>query len=154
MRRAVWWLLFVICGIWLQELIPGADFLAAGVLICLQKERWLPAFWLTLCFILIQEGSGNLAFGSSLLMYAGLAAAFFLGRILLEPLNPVFIILFSLFLGAWHSGVLFVLVGLQSLTLPTHEIIRHGVVMAIGLPLFWGGTYALYKWYIPSPSHV
>jgi hypothetical protein len=101
-----WWGMYMACAVWAQELSGGRDFLSPGVLICLQMRRWWQALGVTLLWIFVHEGAGNLAFGASLLFYVGLFALFFASQWLLEPENPLFILCFSLCLAGWLYAVL------------------------------------------------
>lgn len=99
--RILWWATYVVIGVWAQEMSGGLDFLTPGLLLCLQYSRWWTAAWLIPLLVLMQEGGGNLAFGVVIVFYAGLIAFFLLARWLLEPENPLFILLFSFILAVW-----------------------------------------------------
>lgn len=100
------WLGYLVTGIWAQELTGGFDFLAPGLLVCLQFRQWWTLAWMTGLLALVQEGLGSLAFGVVILFYVGMFLFFLLSRWLLEPENPFFILLFSLCLSVWSWGVL------------------------------------------------
>lgn len=132
----LWWISFLVVSIWAQELSGGLDFLAPGLLICLQARQFSTVFWLTILWIFIQEGVGNFEFGVLILFYVGMYLAFFLLRWLLEPENFLFILLFSLVLAIWGWLILFGAISFQEL----------GVVLPSPwkqVPLQWG-TYVLY----------
>lgn len=111
----VWWASYLVVSLWAQELSGGHDFLSPGLLICLQTGQWWSAVWVTLIWVLVQEGIGNLVFGVALLFYAGVYGFFLLSRWLLEPENPLFVILFSLVLAIWAWVVLSGAVAFQEL---------------------------------------
>jgi len=94
----------------------GLDCLAPALLVCLQSGRWWTAAWVAVLWVLVQEGVGNLAFGIVILFYAGMCVFFLLSRWLLEPVNPVFILFFSLLLAVWSRIVLGGAVSFQELT--------------------------------------
>lgn len=98
---SVWWAGYLVIALWAQEISGGFDFLAPGLLICLQSERWWAAAWAAALWILVQEGVGTLAFGVVIFFYAGMFVFFLLSRWLLEPENPLFIFFFSLLLAVW-----------------------------------------------------
>lgn len=102
----LWWIVYFVVALWAQELSGGFDFLAPGLLVCLQIGQWWSLIWMTWFVIFMQEGMGDLVFGSSLLFYAGMYLAFLFSRWLLEPRNPFFIFFFSLLLSVWHWLVL------------------------------------------------
>lgn len=101
-----WWGAYMTCAVWAQELSGGHDFLSPGVLVCLQFRRLWQALSVAVLWIFLHEGAGSLAFGTSLLFYAGLFVLFFVSQWLLEPENPLFILTFSLGLAGWLYVVL------------------------------------------------
>lgn len=116
MPAALWWAVYVIGGVWAQEMSGGKDFLSPGFLVCLQVRQWWQALGVAVLWIFLHEGAGNLAFGVSLLFYIGLLLLFFASRWLLEPENPLFIVCFSLCLAGWLYVVLAGAVSLQELS--------------------------------------
>jgi hypothetical protein len=94
----------------------GLDFLAPGLLICLQSGQWWTAVWTAALWVLVQEGVGNLAFGVVIFFYAGMFVFFVLSRWLLEPENPLFIFFFSLLLAIWSWLALSGAVSFQELS--------------------------------------
>lgn len=155
MRQLMWWVVFCVTGIWLQSLFPGIDFLLVGLIVSLQEEKWLTAAWLCPFFIIIQEGAGSLAFGSSVLWYAGAVVAFFLGRALFDLHNYLFYGLFSLFLGVWFGLVLFVMTKLQDVHLGLESILVRGGVTTLVFPVLLVIVHRLHTLAAPpSRSHV
>lgn len=106
MSGVIWWVVYVIGGVWAQELSGGKDFLSPGLLLCLQMRQWWQALCLAVLWIFLHEGVGNFAFGASVLFYVGLLILFFTSQWLLEPENPLFIICFSLCLAGWLYAVI------------------------------------------------
>jgi hypothetical protein len=117
----VWWTGYLVIAIWAQELSGGFDFLAPGLLVCLQTGRWWTVAWLTVLWTLVQEGLGSLAFGVAVLFYAGMFGFFLLTRWLLEPENPLFILLFSLVLSVWAWLVLSGAISFQEIGTRMHS---------------------------------
>lgn len=101
-----WWAAYIMAAIWAQDMSGGLDFLTPAVLICLQTGQWWAAVLFTLCWTMVQEGVGNLVFGSSVVFFTGMHVLFFLARWLLEPENPFFILFYSLLLAVWLRLVL------------------------------------------------
>ncbi len=78
-------------------------------------RRWWQALSVTLLWIFVHEGVGNLAFGASLLFHIGLFVLFFASQWLLEPENPLFVVCFSLCLAGWLYAVLVGAVSFQEI---------------------------------------
>jgi hypothetical protein len=117
----VWWVAYVIGGVWAQEMSGGRDFLSPGLLVCLQVRQWWQGLGVAVLWIFLHEGGGNLAFGASLLFYVGLLILFFASQWFLEPENPLFIVCFSLCLSGWLYAVLAGAVSLQELSVRLPE---------------------------------
>lgn len=98
----LWWLSYVVIGIWLQYLVPGVDFLVPGLIVCLQENRKLQSGVFLAALLLIQEGQGSLAFGSGLLWYGFVVVVHRFVQGLFEEKNLLFILLLSLALGVWR----------------------------------------------------
>lgn len=141
----LWWIVYFIVAIWAQEISGGFDFLSPGLLVCLQIGQWWSLVWMTWLIIFIQEGMGDLVFGSSLLFYAGMYLAYLLSRWLLEPRNPLFIILFSLMLSVWHWLVLSGAVQFQEI--PVHMPGPWGWIPRQWLfyGFFWSASFLAYR---------
>ena len=67
MHPIVFWLLYTIGGVWIQFLLPGVDVFAPALVVCMQEHRLRQFSWLFLCWIILQEGAGNMPFGGRLL---------------------------------------------------------------------------------------
>lgn len=137
-KNILWWMTFIIAGIWGQMVFPGVDILAAGLVLSLQEKRIQQTIWLFLACIIIQEGSGSLAFGYSLLWYAGVFFLFFVGRWLFEAKNLLFILLLGLCLGLLHGGLALTLAALQNYKLQPEVLLREGSLQALIFPIAWG----------------
>ena len=66
--RIAFWALFTLCGLWLQNIVPGVDFLAPGLILAMQEEKWTVPLWLGVLWLFLQEGTGSLPFGATLLV--------------------------------------------------------------------------------------
>ncbi|THB62693.1 MAG: hypothetical protein D6E12_18795 [Desulfovibrio sp.] len=136
-RNAVWWVVFSAFGVMAQAALPGVDFLVPGLVVSLQEERWNQSLWLALAFTLIQEGSGNLQFGSGLVWYGAVMCLFFVGRWLLEAKSITFIIVLGAGLGLWHYLLVKWTAFLQELVISDPLLIRESCIMAVMFPLLW-----------------
>lgn len=141
MREAIWWLACTVAGIWLQKFFPGIDFLAPALIVCLQLDKLRTALVLGLVWTLIQEGTGSLAFGGSILWYAGLCLVFFQTRVYLATESPFFILILSLFAGLWHFVVIFLLSSLQDLRADTQLLMLQWLQTAILFPVIWAVVF-------------
>lgn len=144
MGATLFWLIFGALGIWVQYLVPGLDALAPGLVVSLQREHWSRTFWLAVAFLLVQEGSGSLAFGGAILLYGLLFAGFVLGCRLFETANP----LFMLILGLWYGLVLllgqYILAGLQDVILPLRPQLALFATQSLYFISAWFVTQHLY----------
>ena len=141
MRETAWWFGYTIFGIWLQKFFPGLDFLAPALIVCLQLEKFRTAILLGLVWTLIQEGTGSLAFGGSILWYAGLCLVFFLTRAYLATESPFFILILSIFAGFWHFGTIGLLSSLQHLRADPEHLLTESLQTAIIFPILWAVVY-------------
>ncbi|MFW6236080.1 MAG: hypothetical protein ACOC24_04780 [Desulfovibrionales bacterium] len=148
MRSLLGWLIFTAAGVWLQSMVQGVDFLAPGLLICLQQQALSWGLWLTLFWIVVQEGLGSLAFGSLVLWYAGLILTYVLLRSYFESENVVFILLISMFMGAWHFLLTTVMAGFQDLTISSDLLLRASLMQALFFPFVWFTARAMYRRYM------
>lgn len=146
MSKPVWWLLYTVIGIWLQHFLPGADLFVPGLLVCLQEEGPVPAFWLSCLWLLIQEGAGSLHFGVGFLWYAGLWVMFYGGKMVLESRSGVFIALYAVFSGSYHFFLLQIFSRLQGLDIPLGLQLQDSLRQIFILPFFWVLLMSLYRW--------
>lgn len=141
----VWWTGYLAIAVWAQELSGGLDFLTPGLLVCLQTGRWWTVVWMTVLWTLVQEGIGALAFGVSVLFYAGMFGFFLLTRWLLEPENPFFILLFSLVLSAWAWAVLSGAISFQEIGTRMHSPWPWVARQWLAYLCFWVVTLGAYR---------
>ncbi|MGE4298233.1 MAG: hypothetical protein AB7E47_09420 [Desulfovibrionaceae bacterium] len=136
-RNVLWWTVFAVVCVWLQWLVPGVDFLVAGVVLSLQEGRGAQTAWLILLCILVQEGAGALAFGAGLLWY-GMAVALFLGgRWLFESRNVFFIFLLGVVLGGGHFLLVQMMATLQEYAVDTASLATASLAQAVLLLPAW-----------------
>jgi hypothetical protein len=132
-------------AIWAQEVSGGLDFLAPGLLICMQTGQWWTVAWMAALWTLVQEGVGNLVFGVVVLFYAGMFALFMLTRWLLEPENPLFILFFSLVLAVWGWVVLNGAINFQELAVQMHAPWPWIAKQWLAYVVFWGAVLAAFR---------
>ncbi len=114
----------------------------------LQFGLYKPAVWAALAWMLIQEGTGGLAFGTVILSYLGLAAFFFCGGAFLKVNNVLFTAFLFLFLSIFNAWVIAALASLQDLVLAWGFSIER-VVVQTGVYLgVWASTYIFFKKYL------
>ncbi len=140
-----WWGGYLVVAIWAQEVSGGLDFLAPGLLICMQTGQWWTVAWMAALWTLVQEGVGNLVFGVVVLFYAGMFALFMLTRWLLEPENPLFILFFSLVLAVWGWVVLNGAINFQELAVQMHAPWPWIAKQWLAYVVFWGAVLAAFR---------
>ena len=137
MYRTFWWLCYTLAGVWLQEFVPGVDFLAPGLVLALQEERWGPIVWLVLAWIIVQEGLGGLAFGFGPAWYGGLILFYQVGRWLFDQKSFLFVCLTGLVMGAWLVGLTLALAGLEDIRLFMEPLLFRAGLQAAVIPMVW-----------------
>jgi hypothetical protein len=143
--KITFWTLFTLSGLWLQNFMPGVDFLAPGLILCLQEEKPRITVMLAAVWLLLQEGMGSLAFGSMVLWYGVLAALFFFGHWLFEAKNFVFMMILGASLGALHFGIMHVMPYLQEWRVLPGRVFMESVSQAVIFPVQWGLLYVIYN---------
>lgn len=143
MTPALFWLVYTLAAVWLQAFFPGPDLFAPALLLVLQERGYSRLGWLLPLWILIQEGSGSLHFGTSLLWYSGLILFFCSTRNLLDSRGFLFICLMSIFAGVWQFLCLYLLSGLQELQVPKEQLLQQALQTVLALPLLWAVLLSL-----------
>lgn len=143
--RLTFWAVFTLAGLWMQSFMPGVDFLAPGLILSLQEEKPRTTVILGIIWLLLQEGSGSLAFGTVVLWYGVLAALFFFGHWLFEAKNFLFMIILGACLGVLHFGLMNVMTQLQDWRVPPGRVLLEAVVQAVVFPVQWGLAYIIYN---------
>ncbi len=144
MWLVLWWIGFTCAAVWLQTLLPGVDFLAAGFILSLQEERPTVSVWLAMAWLFIQEGSGSLAFGTGILWYGFLAAVFYFGHWFFEAKNFVFMIILGVCLGCMHFVLTHTMAILQDWYIVSDRIVVESLLQATLFPMEWGLVYIMY----------
>lgn len=144
-QRTTFWVLFTLGGLWLQSFMPGVDFLAPGLILSLQEDRVRASVILGLLWLMIQEGTGSLAFGTVVLWYGVLAALFFFGHWLFEAKNFLFMIILGGCLGVLHFGLMNVMTQLQDWQVLPGRVFLESLVQAVVFPVEWGLIYIIYN---------
>jgi len=145
MKEAFWWFAYTVFGVWLQKFFPGVDFLAPGLIVCLQLAKFRAALLLGLAWTLIQEGMGSLAFGGSILWYAGLCLVFFQTRAYLATESPFFVLILSVFAAVWHFAIISLLSSLQGLSMDAQQLFYESLQTAVFFPMLWVVIFLIYS---------
>lgn len=153
-RDIIWWVIFIIAAIWMQQMLPGIDALIIGLIIALQEGRVSRIAWLLPVIILLQEGMGTLAFGTTILWYGCTIAMFFMGRWLFEVENFLFVFLLSTCLGLLHYVLSDMMASLQKLDLANRQLVDDSILQALFIPLTWRLTQLLRKRFMANANTV
>lgn len=137
MLRALWWALFIVAALWAQRLVPGVDFLAAGLAVSLQNESRARSVFLAVIFVLIQEGVGSQPFGAALLWYWILALLYSLGGWLFQARSLPFMALLGLALGLTHFLLTFAMATLAVKGVPFDRVLNESLLQAVAFPVEW-----------------
>ena len=152
MNAFIWWAGYTLVAVWAQEWFAGIDFFSPGIILCLQAGQWRKAIWLALFWGILQEGTGSLAFGAILLLDVGLFCFFFVGKWLLEPENPVFVIFLSALLVVWHELIVVNLASLQDLVVTWNPWSVHGAQF-FAYVLTWAVVYPVFVKVVPRAAN-
>jgi len=140
----LWWGTYTVLGVWAQRALPGVDFFAPGIIICLQKEGSLHTVWLTVIWILLIEGVGNIPFGYGLAWYGMLVGFYFAGQWLFAKKSFLFMGLLGIAMGCLHPVLIYGLGSLTNLVIPMKPVIIEGVIQAATFPIIWLAVNQLY----------
>lgn len=149
--RIAFWSLFTLGGVWLQSFMPGVDFLAPGLILSLQEEKVRATLGMAVLWMLVQEGTGSLAFGTVILWYGVLAALFFFGHWLFEAKNFVFMVILGACLGVLHFGLMHVMTYLQEWRMQPGRVLLESVIQAVVFPVEWGLIFITYS-HLPNDA--
>ncbi len=147
------WVFFTVLGVWLQNLVPGVDFLAPGLILAMQEEKWTTPVWLGFAWLFIQEGTGSLPFGTGILWYGVLAALYFFGHWLFEARNFLFMFILGACLGSMHFFLVSVMLLLQDMSIPLERLTLESVLQLLVFPVEWGLVY-LFHHHLPDADHA
>ncbi len=137
----LWWLCFAVVAIWTQSWLPGIDLLIVGVVICLEEGNPAQTAWIAGMSLLLQEGSGTLAFGFSILWYGSLIVLFLMGRWLFQAQNFLFITLLGACMGVLRYVLLLLMASLQDFQLSEPLVFTESLLQAAIFPLAWALAY-------------
>ncbi len=149
----LWWALFMILGLIAESILPGIDILLIGVIIALQEGKIVQILWVLLVSILLQEGIGTLAFGSSILSYTTAILVFYGGRALLEQENIMFVLVVAVSAGLGHYVFTQAMATLQGISMPGERLLLESCVQVLILPPLWSLTRALRKKMVPHAEN-
>ena len=138
-----WWVIFLILGLLIQLLLPGVDILLVGLIIALQEQKRVQLFWIFLIVMLLQEGTGTLAFGSSILSYSLVVLIFYMGKAFLEQNSMLFVLLVAVSAGVGHYVFTQTMASLQGLSLPFTRLLMESTIQTLLLPPLWFFAIAL-----------
>jgi len=141
-KNFLWWSYFTVAAIWIQVWIPGVDILIIGLFVSLYEERPTQTLWLALIWLLVQEGTSGLAFGSGILWYAALFAMYAVGRWLFQVKNVFFIGLCGALMGIWHYILVVMMASLQDYATARDSLFVESALQALMFPVVW---YIVYK---------
>lgn len=153
-RNILWWLAFFICGLALQQVLPGTDVLVVGLFLALQERRPVQIAVVLVLLVLIQEGVGTLDFGASVLWYLLAVVLFFAGRWMFETENWLFVLLLGGCLGAAHGAVIWLMTRLQYIPLDAARLIDESILQALLTPFLWQACRLARRWVVPHENNT
>lgn len=139
------WAGFTVFGLWMQSFLPGVDFLAPGLILCLQEEKVRDTAILGVAWLLLQEGTGSLAFGTAILWYGALVSLFLFGHWFFEGRNFFFMTILGCCLGVLHFGLTHVMASLQDWLVAPGRVLLESMLQALVFPLEWGLVYIIHN---------
>ncbi|WP_432734629.1 hypothetical protein [Maridesulfovibrio sp. FT414] len=137
MQSLFWWAAFTFAAIWAQKVVPGVDFLAPGILLCIQMDKRTHVFWLILVWSLIQDGIGGLPFGYSIVWYLSILALYRGGEMFFDVHSMMFALLCGCLLGLLHPGLTAMMSMLADMVFVPDRYIYEGIVQAVVFPVEW-----------------
>lgn len=141
LRRLLWWGTYIAGALIVQQAVPGVDALVPGFLLSLQERRTRQTIWLFCLFVLIQEGTGSLVFGASLLWYGGQVALFRLSQRFFVADNLLFVFMLSGSLGIYHGLLEWFMCAVQKVPVDLTTLVPESILQAFIIPAIWGLAY-------------
>ncbi len=138
MPEILWWFVSIFVLVWLQHYLPGVDCFAPLFILSLQERKYRYTWLLGLICICIHEGTGLLAFGSSILWYSGLLFFFLFLCQYIPRKSPLLLLIFSVFSGIWHWIILLGMTNLQEFIIDLRGLLLNSIHMVLIFPLLWG----------------
>lgn len=139
--RTLWWAAFIAGGLIVQRAVPGVDALTPGFLLSMQEKRPWQSAWLFVLFVLIQEGAGNMSFGSALLWYGGQIVFFRLGLRIFVADDPLFLLILSLGLSIYRAALTMFMCLVQEIPIDTVVLVQDCLIQAVTIPIVWTIAY-------------
>ncbi|MDL2291077.1 hypothetical protein LJC09_03140 [Desulfovibrio sp. OttesenSCG-928-F20] len=136
--RILWWATYIAGALIVQQSIPGTDALTPGFLLSMQERRPRQTFWLFILFVLIQEGTGSLNFGSALLWYGGQVAFFHASLRFFVADSLLFVLMLSGALGLYHGFLAWFMGAVQKVPIEFFSLVQESLFQAAIIPLIWG----------------
>lgn len=137
----LWWATYIAGALIVQQHVPGVDALVPGFLLSLQEKKNWQSFWLFCAFVLIQEGSGSLTFGSAILWYGGQICLFHMSQRFFVADNVVFVFMLSASLSVYHFFLTWLMCSVEKLPLDYSLLVRESLIQAAVIPAIWGLAY-------------
>lgn len=133
----LWWTGYIVAAIWLQKLVPGLDALVPALIICLQDRNKQQTVLFLLVCMFIQEGTGTLPFGASIIWYSTVVAAYYAGGWVFMGGNLLFVMVLSLAMGVSRAIIFFGMGLLQPLPLDYRATYSIYVLQVLLTPIIW-----------------
>ncbi|WP_027721834.1 hypothetical protein [Maridesulfovibrio zosterae] len=137
MQSVLWWAAFTFVAIWAQKMLPGVDFMAPGLLLCIQLGKRKYFFWMILIWALIQDGIGGLPFGYSILWYSSILILYRCGAMFFDVQSMMFALLCGVVLGVLHPLLTAVMAMLADMVWVSDRYIFEGILQALIFPIEW-----------------
>ncbi len=137
MSSIFWWGCFSFLAIWAQKIVPGIDFFAPGLLLCIQLDKKYHVFWMILIWSLIQDGIGGLPFGYSVVWYSSIYFLYRCGAMFFDVQSLMFALLCGVVLGALHPSLTAMMSLLADMVWAPDRYIFEGILQAAIFPVEW-----------------
>ncbi len=115
MKELCWWIFITILGVFFKDWLTGIDFFLPALILCYQKKNFFCAFFLGIIWILIQEGSGDIPFGATLLWYMAVSFFYFFLKQFLATNNLIFITILSFISSCSYYVSIWIISSLQEI---------------------------------------
>ncbi len=137
MQTVLWWAAFTFVAIWAQKVLPGVDFMAPGLLLCIQLDKRKYIFWLILIWSLIQDGVGGLPFGYSIIWYSSILILYRCGAMFFDVQSMMFALLCGGVLGLLHPALTGMMSMLADMAWVADRYVVEGIIQALIFPVEW-----------------
>lgn len=140
-----YWSFFIIVALFLQFFIEGIDAMIVGVFILLPERKFIHTAILFSIFIILQEATGVLTFGTLLFEYTLIIVAFFVGKMVFAVGTFSFVLMLSLFTAILHFILVQIFGAVQGIYAEPIQLIYGMIMQALITPLIWFPMYRLYR---------